>query len=54
MYGSTIGRIYKEDLYTLLYTIYESFGLVVSEKIFYVFPIVSLWELMSPHRWGNF
>ena len=45
----TVSRIYKEDHYTLLHTKYESSGLVVSEKIFfYVFPIVSLWELMTP------
>ena len=54
-----VGRIYKEDHYTLLHTKYESsgpcglgeaLGLVVSEKknFFYVFPIVSLWELMTP------
>ena len=28
----TVGRIYKEDHYTLLHTKYESSGLVVSEK----------------------
>ena len=34
-----VGRIYKEDYYTLLHTKYESFGLVVSEKkIFLCFP----------------
>ena len=86
-----VGRIYKEDHYTLLHTKYESsgpcgvgeedffmfshdtpgarsagfikrttihcytqnmkaLGLVVSEKkiFFYVFPIVCLWELMTP------
>ena len=50
-----VGRIYKEDHYTLLHTKYESsLGLVVSEKkIFYVFPIVSLWEQMTP-RVGPF
>ena len=42
----TVGRIYKEDHYTLLHTKYESprpcgFG----EEDIYVFPIVSLWEL---------
>ena len=43
------GRIYKEDHYILLHTKYESSGFVVSEKkIFYVFPIVCLWELMTP------
>ena len=46
----TVGTIYKEDHYTLLHTKYESSGpCVVSEKkIFYVCPIVSLWELMIP------
>ena len=58
----TVGRIYKEDHYTLLHTIYESswpcgFG----EEDFYVFPIVHvcLWELttrgagpfLSPGAW---
>ena len=43
----TVGRIYKEDHYTLLHTKMKGLGLVVSEKkiFFYVFPIVSLWEL---------
>ena len=41
-----VGRIYKEDYYTLLYTQnIKALGLVVSEKIFNCFPIVSLWEL---------
>ena len=31
----------------------QALGLVVSEKIFYVCPIVSLWELMTP-RVGQF
>ena len=39
----TVGRIYKEEHYTLLQTKYEklkALGLVVSEKkIFYVFPM---------------
>ena len=43
----TVGRIYEEDHYTLLHTKYESsvpcgFG---EDFFFYVFPIVSLWEL---------
>ena len=47
----TVGRINKEDHYTLLHTKYESsgpcgFGEEVS--FCYVFPIVSLWELMTP------
>ena len=46
-----VGRIYKEDHYTLLHTKYESFGSCCGfgeEDFFYVFPIVSLWELMTP------
>ena len=42
----TVGRIYKEDHYTLLHTKYESSG--PCGFMFYVFPIVSLWELMTP------
>ena len=38
----TVGMIYKEDHYTLLHTKYESSG---PRRFFYVFPIVSLWEL---------
>ena len=38
----TVGRIYKEDHYTLLHTKYESSGLV-SIRFFIMF--VSLWEL---------
>ena len=43
----TVGRIYKEDHYTLLLTKYESSGPCGfgEEDFFYVFPIVSLWEL---------
>ena len=45
----TVGRIYKEDHYTLLLTKYESSGFCgFGEDFFYVFPIVSLWELMTP------
>ena len=42
-----IGRIYKEDHYTLLHTKYESSGPCGfgKEDFFYVFPIVCLWEL---------
>ena len=45
-----VGRIYKEDHYTLLHTKYESSGSCDfgEEDFFYVFPIVSLWELMTP------
>ena len=59
----TVGRIYKEDHYTLLLTKYESSGpcgfgeedffkfwalWFRRRRFFYVFPIVSLWELMTP------
>ena len=45
----TVGRIYKEDHYTLLLTKYESSGPCgFGEDFFYAFPIVSLWELMTP------
>ena len=45
-----IRRIYKDDHYTLLHTKYESSGLcgLGEEDFFYVSPIVSLWELMTP------
>ena len=45
----TDGRIYKEDHYTLLLTKYESSGPCGfgEEDFFYVFPIVSLWEIMT-------
>ena len=49
--GGTVGRIYKDDHYTLLLTKYESSGPCgFGEEDFfsYVFPIVSLWELMIP------
>ena len=46
----TVGRTNKEDNYTLLLTKYErsgpcGFG---EEDFFMFFPIVSLWELMTP------
>ena len=46
----TVGRIYKEDHYTLLLTKYESSGPCGfgEEDFFYAFPIVSQWELMTP------
>ena len=45
----TVGRIYKEDHYTLLHAKYESSGPrgFGEEEFFYVFPIVCLWELMT-------
>ena len=41
---STVGRIYKEEYYTLLHTSYESSGPCGfgKEDSFYVFPIVRL------------
>ena len=48
--GGMVGRIYVGDHLTLLHTKY--LGLMVSEKkIFDVFPIISLWEIMSPGAW---
>ena len=46
----TVGRIYKEEHYTLLQTKYESSGPCGfgEEDFFYVFPIVSVWQLMTP------
>ena len=41
----TVGRIYIEDHYNSYIQNMKALGLVVSEKIFYVFPIVSLWEI---------
>ena len=42
----TVGNIYKRDHYTLLHTKYKSTGPCgFGEEDFYVFPIVSLWEL---------
>ena len=48
--SGTVGRIYKEDHYTLLLTKYESSGPCGfgEEDFFMFFPIVSLWELMTP------
>ena len=45
----TIGRIYKEDHYTLLLTKYESSGPCGFRKEdFLCFSHLSLWELMTP------
>ena len=47
----TVGRIYKEDHYTLLLTKYESSGPCgFGEEDFFLifFPVVSLWELITP------
>ena len=52
--GGTVGRIYIEDHYTLLHTKYKSSGPCgFGEEFFFVFPIVCLWELMTPGR-GHF
>ena len=48
-----VGRIYKEDYYTLLLKKYESYGPCGFGDFFYVFPIVGIWELMTP-RAGPF
>ena len=50
----TVGRIYKEDNYTLLHIKYESSGRCgFGEDFFIFFPIVCLWELITP-RAGPF
>ena len=43
----TVDRIYKDDHYTFLHTKYERSGTCGfgEEDFFYVFPMVSLWEL---------
>ena len=46
-----VGRIYVGDHLTLLHTKYLSAGLMASEKIFEVFLIISLWEIMSIGAW---
>ena len=49
-----VGRICKEDHYTLLLTKYESSGPCGfgEEDFFLCFPIVSLWELITPGAWS--
>ena len=47
-----IGRIYVVDNYILLHTKYISSGPHgYREKLFKVFPIISLWQLMLPRVW---
>ena len=47
-----IGRIYVGYHQTLLHTKIQALGLVVSDKqIILRFPIVSLWEMMTPGAW---
>ena len=49
-----VGKIYEEEYYTLLHTKMKAMSLVVSKKnFFYVCPIVSLWELMTPEGGGG-
>ena len=52
----TVGRIYKEEYYTLLHTKYESsglYGFISEKKIFHVFSIISLCQIMMfPRRGG--
>ena len=48
-----IGRIYVEYHLTLLHTKYTSLGLVVFEQRFFVFPIISLWQIMAPRGVAN-
>ena len=46
-----VGRIYKEDHYTLLHTKYGSSGLCglrEEDGFYYICPIASLLELMTP------
>ena len=44
-----VDKIYKEDHYTMPHTNLKALRLVVLEKKFFMFfPIVSLWELMTP------
>ena len=51
----TVGSIYKREYFTLVHTTYESSGPYGfgEEDFFYVFPIVSLRELLTP-RGGAF
>ena len=49
-----VGRIYKEDHYTLLHTKYESSGPCGFYEDFLRYPIVSLWELMTPRAGAIF
>ena len=50
---SMVDRIYNEDYYSLLHTNYKCSGPFREEVFFYVFLILSLWELMTPGR-GHF
>ena len=50
-----IGRMYVGDHYTLLHAKYMSSGShgFREEDFFYFFPIISLWELMTPWAWPD-
>ena len=48
-----IGRIYVGYHQTLLHTKIQALGLVVSDnEIILRFPIVCLWEMMTPRAWS--
>ena len=50
-----IGRIYDWTTKHCYKLNIQDSGFVVSEKkIFYVFPIMSLWQIMTTHRRGQF
>ena len=50
--GDMLGRIYVGYHQTLLHTKIQALGIVVSDKkIILCFPIVSLWEMMTPWAW---
>ena len=50
-----VGRIYVGDHWPLLHTKYMSYGPhgFREEDSFKVFPIISLWELMTPQSMAN-
>ena len=56
--SDTVGSIYKGEYYTLVHTKYESSGPYGfgEEFFFYVFPSLSLRELLTPlpPGWGHF
>ena len=52
--GGMIGRIYVEYHLTLLHTKYTRFRPCgFREKIFKCFPIISLWQIMTPPGCGQ-
>ena len=42
------GRIYVKLRITMLHTKYRSFGSCGLREDFYLFPIISLWKIMTP------